>query len=114
MPDFLNKRRFPRIPSQHALLVRRLADESSEALARTETMGGGGCMFVHEGPLGIGSHVELLISVRGTVVKAGGHVAWESARDDGRYEIGVAFSEVSEQDQGIIEALLREQPDPTP
>ena len=110
MAEYVNKRRFPRIPAQHALLVKRLADDGSEALARTETMGGGGCMFVHDAPLGIGAHVELLISVRGAVVKSRGRVAWESTRDDGRIEVGVEFTEVSDQDRGIIETLLREQP----
>jgi len=105
-PGTDEKRRFPRIPAQHALLVKKLAEQSSESLARTEVMGGGGCMFVHDELLGEGARIQLLISVRGAVVKATARVAWERPREDGRYEVGVEFTDVSHEDRGIIDSLL--------
>lgn len=104
--DADDKRRFPRISAQHALLVKKLSEQASESLARTEVMGGGGCMFVHDEQLGEGARIQLLISVRGAVVKATAKVAWERPRDDGRYEVGVEFLDVSPEDRGIIESLL--------
>ena len=100
------KRRFPRIPAQHALLVKKLTEQASESLARTEVMGGGGCMFVHDEVLGEGSRIQLLISVRGAVVKATAKVVWERSREDGRHEIGVEFLDVSQEDMAIIASLL--------
>jgi hypothetical protein len=101
------KRRYPRIPAKHAVLVKKLADDS-ELLARTEILGGGGCMFVHDVALAEGSGIEILISVRGHVVRAAGRVAYALPRGDGTHEVGVEFLDVSEDDRAVIDSLLRE------
>ena len=100
------QRRFPRMPSQHALLVKKLAGDGSEALAKTQVVGQGGCMFLHDVALGENSTVEILISVKGRVVRAVSRVVYELARKDGKFEIGVEFLEVSGPDRKIIRDLL--------
>jgi hypothetical protein len=102
-----DKRRYPRIPAKHAVLVKKLSDES-ELLAKTEVLGAGGCMFVHDSALAEGSRIEILISVRGHVVRAVGRVAYALPRDDGAHEVGVEFLDVSKDDRAVIDSLLRE------
>src|SRR5271169_224058 len=91
-----SQRRFPRIPSEHALLVKRAGDESSEALVKTRVLGGGGCMFVHDASLGVGSVVDLLISLPRQVLKARARVVYEIPNRTGDVEVGVEFVEVAE------------------
>jgi hypothetical protein len=100
--SFSSRRRFPRIATQHAVLVKKLGSELEE-FGRTTTMARGGCSFVAEESVGVGSHLELLITVDGVVVTARGRVIYENAVD-GRHEIGVEFAGVD--DAVAIERLL--------
>jgi hypothetical protein len=106
------QRRFPRIPAEKPLLVKKIGDEASEALAKTRTVGGGGCMFVHHETLGLGSGVELLISLAGRVIKAQGKVVWEVVAEPGRIEVGVEFLRISPEDKRTLESALAEQTAP--
>ena len=108
--DAREQRRFPRVPSEKAVLVKRIGDEASEALAKTRTVGSGGCMFVHHEALGTGSAVELLISLPGRVVKARGRVAWENVEGAGRVEIGIEFLELSASDRAALDSALATPP----
>ena len=103
------QRRFPRIPAEKALLVKKIGDEASEALAKTRTVGGGGCMFIHHEPLGVGSGVELLISLAGRVIKAQGKIVWEVVTEPGHVEVGVEFLRISPRDKKTLESALAEQ-----
>lgn len=103
----IDKRRYPRIPAKHAVLVKKLADDS-ELLAKTEVLGGGGCMFVHDAAVAEGSRIEILISVHGHVVRAVGRVAYALPRDEGTHEVGVEFLDVSDDDRAVIDSLLGE------
>lgn len=104
------QRRFPRIPSENALLVKKIGDEASEALAKTRVLGGGGCMFTHEASLGVGSIVELLISLRSRVLKARARVVYENAAKPSGVEVGVEFLDVSAEDRLALDALLATPP----
>ncbi len=107
MPDKAREqRRFRRVPAEKALLVKRTGDDASEALAKTRTVGAGGCMFVHHEPLGVGTHVELLISLPRRVVKAQGRVVWEAVKEPGRVEVGVEFLDISRKDKRALDAIL--------
>lgn len=101
-----DQRRFPRIPTECAVLVSPLGPENHEALAKTRVLGGGGCMFVHQAPVGVGHHVELLISVHGRVIRARSRVVYERPHPSGGMEIGVEFTELGDDDRKVIEALL--------
>jgi hypothetical protein len=105
-----DRRRFPRIPSVSTVLVRRLGDRDSETLSKTHSLGAGGCMFVHNGLLGLGSAIEITLTVHGQVLKARGRVVWESEKGPGWAEIGVEFTEVAPEDQPALARLLAEQP----
>ncbi len=99
-------RRFPRVPAENALLVKKLGEEDSELLARTRSVSSGGCMFVHHEPVGVGTAVELFISLPGRVVKAQGRVVWEREKAPGSVEVGVEFLRVSPEDRRALEAAL--------
>lgn len=90
------------------MLVKRIGDEASEALAKTRSVGGGGCMFVHHEPLGIGTAVELLISLPSRVIKAQGRVVWETVAQAEAVEVGVEFLDVSAKDRRALEAAVAE------
>jgi hypothetical protein len=103
----ISRRRFPRVPSNYAVLVRRIGDEDVEAFGKTRTVGAGGCMFSHDGPLGDGSLLHLLIKVRGEVVGADARVAWER-QVDGRWEIGVEFVRVDDAGEARLQQMFSE------
>lgn len=102
------KRRFPRVPSENAVLMRKLGGDAEEALVKTRVVGLGGCMFVSQEAVEAGSSVELLISVGGRVVKTQARVAWENPRPQGGYEVGVEFLSVAPKDRHVLEVLLAE------
>jgi len=104
--EYREKRRFPRIPAEHAVLVKKLGYGETEEFAKTRTVGLGGCMFMSESPLGLGSGVELLISVRGGVVKAQARVVYEIAREDGGTQVGVEFLRMATGDLKLLQKLF--------
>lgn len=104
--DYPEKRRFPRISSENAVLVKKLGPQVLEHFARTRVVGLGGCMFVSETPLGVGSAIEILISVKGHVIKAQARVVWELPAADGKTEIGIEFVNVAPSDRAALEGLL--------
>jgi len=101
-------RRFPRIASQHAVLVKRLGENEVEELTATRSLGLGGCGFLSDEPLGVGSVVEVLISIRREVVKTRAKVAYEIAEDEGKCEIGLEFLDLEESDRGKLEQLFEQ------
>jgi hypothetical protein len=105
--DYPHRRRFPRISSEHTVLVKKLGGDAAEAFAKTRVVGLGGCMFVSSGPVGVGSIVEVLISVHLRVVRALVRVVYEIAKGDTEFEVGVEFVEISPADRQIIEAMLK-------
>lgn len=107
-------RRYPRIPAECAVLVAPLGPENHEALAKTRVLGSGGCMFVHDAPVGEVRVVELLISVHGRVVKARARVVYERPHAAGGMEVGVEFVEIAEEDRRVIDALLGGESGPPP
>ncbi len=107
--NFNQQRRFPRIPSENAVMVERLSGEWEGAFTKTNVVGLGGCSFTHGEPLGERSSLSLLISVHGRVITTKAHVVYENAKDDGTYLIGVEFEEISPLDRHVIEKLLEKE-----
>ena len=99
-------RRFPRISAQHAVLVKRLGEVEVEELAATRSLGLGGCGFISDEPLGVGSIVEVLISVRREVVRTKAKVAYEIAEPEGKCEIGLEFLDLEDVDRDRIVQLF--------
>ena len=103
--EFTARRRFPRIDSHHSVLLKRLADEM-EGFALTRTIALGGCSVVSKETIGVGSMLELLIAVEGGVVTARGRVIYENELGDGRFDIGVEFRDLSQEDAARIQQVL--------
>jgi hypothetical protein len=103
------RRRFPRIATHHAVLVREL-DGPLEGFARTSSMALGGCSFVSDEPLREGANVELLINVAGRVITARGRCVYDNPVEDGRHEIGVEFTQLAEEDGVAIGQLFETPP----
>ena len=97
-------RRYPRIAAHHSVLVKRADGEGLEEFGRTRTIAAGGCSVIADEPFGLGSALDLLITVDGRVVKARGRVVYEIDADAARKEIGVEF--VGLDDPDTIERLL--------
>jgi len=106
MIDPSSKRRFPRIPSENAVLVKKLGPEELEGFAKTRVVGMGGCMFISDEALGVDAYLDLLISVRGRVVKTRGRVVYEIPQGGDEVEVGVEFVQISPHDRDIIEELF--------
>ncbi len=100
------QRRFPRIPSENTVLVKRAGEGAEESFAKTAVMGLGGCSFVTDTPLSPGERVDIYIAVSGKVVIALGRVVWAAQRPDGRLEVGIEFQEITEEDRRVVEGLF--------
>jgi hypothetical protein len=109
--EYPEKRRFPRLPAEHAVLVKKLGPGEMEEFAKTQTVGLGGCMVVSDSSLGLGAGVELLISVRGGVVKARGRVVYEIPRGEKAFQIGVEFLRMATGDLKLLQTLFEGQPE---
>ena len=99
-------RRFPRFLAEYAVLVRRAGKIGSEKLARTRTIGGGGCMFIFHESVGVGTELDLVISTPGGVVKSHSRVVWETVPAPYQYEIGVEFLRMTPDDQETLDAAI--------
>ncbi|MGC8916741.1 MAG: PilZ domain-containing protein [Thermoanaerobaculum sp.] len=106
MEEHRDRRRFVRFPAEFAVLVRQLDPAETENLGKTEVVGRGGCLFVHPYPLGLEETLDLFISARGSVIKAKARVAYETQREDGRWDIGVEFLAMSPEDQQKLQEAL--------
>ena len=104
--DYALKRRFPRIPSENAILVKREGVPEVEGFSKTRVVGLGGCMFTSDEPFGVGSIVEILISVRGRIAKTLGRVVYERPVRDLQVEVGVEFLGISSPDREVIQTLF--------
>jgi hypothetical protein len=105
-------RRFPRIASNHSVLVTKL-DSGAEGFAMTKTMALGGCCVVTSDAVGLGVAVELLIAIdRDHVIKALGRAVYERQLEDGYHEVGIEFVHINDEDAKAIESLFetRERP----
>jgi hypothetical protein len=100
------KRRFPRIPAETSILLRKLGGPVHGVLSTTKVMGLGGCCFVHKEPQGVGSTLFLSILVGQELAEAKVRVVYERPRDDGSFEIGVEFEEVPPGDLLLLEGLV--------
>ncbi len=99
-------RKFPRIPSENPLLVRRAGEEESGVFSRTRTLGGGGAMFESRAPFGAGTALWITISVKGGFIEAPVRVAWEREAGGGLWEVGVEFLDLSPLDRAALEEVL--------
>jgi hypothetical protein len=106
MDEEQSRRRFPRIPSANAVLVKKVGEEGLEGFAKTRTIGMGGCGFRSEERLEPGSVLELLISVSRSVLRSKARVVYEKCLDDGAWEVGVEFLELDPEDRKVLEKLL--------
>lgn len=99
-------RRFPRIASNHTVLVTKL-DGELEQFALTKTIAIGGCGFLSNERVGAGSIVELLIALdRENVIKVHGKVVYERPLEDGAIDVGVEFIDITDDDAALIERLF--------
>jgi len=103
--DFPNKRRFPRIASEHVALIRTTGPGEAEGFAKTKSLGLGGCGFVTDSPIALGSEVQLLISLAGRAIAATAKVVY-SLPSEGRFETGVEFSEIDPAELAFIKSRL--------
>ena len=107
-------RRFPRIASNHSVLVTKL-DDGAEEFGITKTMALGGCSVISSEPFGVGRSVELLIAInREEVIKALGRVVYERQLDDGYTEVGVEFVHLNDEHARLIEGLFESRHAPPP
>jgi hypothetical protein len=107
--DYLNKRRYPRIRTENPVLLKKVGGDGLEGFAKTLQIGLGGCMLMNDEALGKGSDVDLLISVRGHLIKATGRVIYENPHQGQAIAVGVEFVSLSADDQEALQSLFREQ-----
>ena len=102
-----SRRRFPRVPSQYEVGVRRADERKSIPLVSTvHDVGLGGCRFVSRESFGEGALLWLTIIPKKSIVEAKARVAYELPKKDKTFEIGVEFVEISPRDKATLEKIL--------
>lgn len=104
--DSSERRRFPRIKSQHALLVKQLGEEECEELSKTDALGEGGLSFKSRESFEPGAVIELVVTLYRKVLRATGRVAYARPTENGELEIGVEFLQVPDADRKMLEEVL--------
>jgi hypothetical protein len=104
--EAMPQRRFPRVPTQTSVLVRKLGGNIRGELSTTMVVGKGGCSFIHAQPQGAGSELYLSILVGQDVVEARVRVVYDRPQDDGTFEIGVEFMEVAKRDEPLLSTIF--------
>lgn len=99
-------RRFPRFLAEYAVLVRRTGKIGSEKLTRTRVIGGGGCMFTFHQSIGVGTELDLVISLPAGIVKAHSRAVWETMAGPYQFEVGVEFLRMTLDDQKALDGAL--------
>ena len=77
-----------------------------EEFAQTKTIAIGGCSVVSSERVGAGSALELLIATEGGVITLRGRVVYENELPDGRFDLGVEFGDLSDEDATRIQQVL--------
>ena len=107
MTDYTAQRRYPRIDSENSLLVRCLDTPSQEGFVKSQVVGLGGCMFVNDEPLGVGTPLEVSFAIEGRVGRSRGRVVYEVPQRFGRVEVGVEFLDITPTDRKVLGTLFR-------
>jgi len=97
------KRRFPRMASQILVRLTRLDGLQGGDLSSTRTLGLGGCLVVHDQPLGSDTPLRLVFCLGDSVLEARGRTVYEIARKDGCFDTGIEFLEMSPEDRRLLE-----------
>jgi hypothetical protein len=92
--------------SENSVLVRSLGTVRQEGFVKTRVVGLGGCMFVNDEPLGVGTFLDLALAISGEVAHTKGRIVYEIPRRQGVLEVGVEFVSLSEEDRSLIGALF--------
>ena len=100
------RRRFPRIHSENLVLVKKSGILAVEGLGKTEQLSLGGCKFLHQEPLGLGSTVELTLSIRGKLITTRGRVVYEVPHEGAVTEVGVEFLQLNPSDRDALAELF--------
>lgn len=98
-------RKFPRVPSENTVLVKKMGQSEVEGFTKTKTVGLGGCMFLSDESFGIGSYFEIFISAGSHVVKAKGKVVYEIPDESGVLNVGAEFVDIDDEDRKLLETL---------
>ncbi len=101
--DSPKRRRFPRIPSGYTVLIEKVGGEHLEELAKTRSLGLGGCSFVSEEPLAEGMVLELVISLGLRPVSVPARVVWIRPGAAEGVEAGVEFLSLGHDERTILE-----------
>jgi len=100
------KRRFPRLPLKNLMLVQKVAAPSVEALAKTRSLGLGGCMFSSQSSFGPGTLLDLLLSIEGQAIQTRAQVIYELPQPDGTYHVGAEFCDIPALDRALLQQFL--------
>jgi hypothetical protein len=111
MPEtYANQRRFPRIPSENPVFVKKLQDDTVGAFSKTREVGLGGCMFISDEAWGSGTLLNMFISVQGRVLEAKARVVYERPHGP-QFDMGVEFIEIDPVERVVLERLFEKPQD---
>lgn len=101
------RRRYPRIESLNLVSVGEVR-ESVVGVARTLVVSAGGALLEMPQPYPVHSIFRLDLALEGELLSVDAEVRDVKAGDDGMYEVGVRFSNLSPGDQVRLERFIAE------
>lgn len=105
-PTLLEKRQFPRVPLHLAVLVECVPPGEETEIAPLEDLSLGGCQALLHEQLLPGQAVRLSISAEGLVLEARGEVTHVEPAPDGRWDVGIAFTQIPHSHRHLMRELL--------
>ncbi len=99
-------RRTPRLAESHAMLVRKPGPEPVEAFYKTGDLSVGGCEFTSRGKLGVGSPLDITMTIDGRIFSAQARVVYERPKAWGGVSIGVEFTGLSRRQREMLISLM--------
>jgi len=100
----MEQRRFVRAKFDCKIIIH--APKEHIIVSHTENIGAGGIMVIIDENLEVSSMVGLEIYLNGEPITCSGRVAWV-VENQGRYDTGVEFVKISEEDRRVIDNLVK-------
>lgn len=96
-------RKYPRVNVEYDLSYRPIkAGRDNVYFTKAKTLGIGGLMFESEEPLPVDSFYYLKLVIGGITVETTGKVIYANRLDDGNYQIGIEYTDITDRDRELL------------
>ncbi|MGQ9859805.1 MAG: PilZ domain-containing protein [Thermodesulfobacteriota bacterium] len=110
MGPISEKRRFPRLGSVHLVSYTQLDKEKNPVetgMCKSLELSQGGVTIQTHIPFAVNTGLEMVIAIEERLIKSKGRVVHSRQVGRGRYDVGVCFAEVEEEDRLVMQDFFQ-------